>query len=44
MSDLQYCELLVTHINQLENFTMKLGEDKETKAANRNYTKPPAGQ
>ena len=38
------CELLVTHINQLVNFTVKLGEDKETVLANRNYTKPPAGQ
>ena len=33
------CELLVTHINQLVNFTVKLGEDKETVLANRNYTK-----
>ena len=36
------CELLVTHINQLVNFTVKLGEDKETVLANRNYTKSPA--
>ena len=36
--------ILVTHISQLVNFTVRLGKDKETVPANRNYTKLPAGQ
>ena len=40
---MNHYELLVNHITLLVNFTVKLGEDKETVPANRNYTKPPAG-
>ena len=31
-------------ITQFVNFTVKLGEDKGTVPASRNYTKPPASQ
>ena len=36
--------LLVTHINQLVNFTVEFGGEKETVLASRNYTKLTAGQ